>query len=395
MKVGMLTTGFPRFEGDLFGNFVKELARALVRLDEQVLVVAPHEHGVSQGEQVDGMEIRRFKYAWPSRWQRVAYGGGIPTNLRCSWLSRLQVPLFLLGFWLAARRAANQCNLLHCHWTISGLIASWATRGRSLPLVLSVRGSDIHLLGKGMLQGVNRRIYKRMDCIVAVSEDIARQLAQAGVEADKIRVVYNGVDSRFKPTDQAEMRRQLAVPQDCFLALFVGLLVPVKGLDVLLQALGQIDDERLHCAVVGDGPLKEELEVEVLRRKMEERVHFCGRRPTAEIPNWINAADVLVLPSRSEGRPNVVLEAQACGVPVIATRVGGTPELVCDGENGLLIDSGDAGALAQRLLLLMRDGEYRRQLGRHARENIVSGNFSWEHSAHTMRMIYQEVLERA
>ena len=393
MKIGMLTTGFPRFEGDLFGSFVLELARALVHLDENVLIVAPHERGVPQCEWTDGMEVQRFKYLLPTCWQRVAYGGGIPSNLRRSWLARLQVPLFLLGFWFAARRAGKQCNLLHCHWTISGLIASWATRGRSLPLVLSVRGSDIHLLGKGLLQRLNQHIYRRMDRIVAVSEDIARKLEEAGVEPDKLRVVYNGVDQRFKPADKLEMRRQLVLPQECFLVLFVGLLVPIKGLDVLLRALGQVGDQRLHCAIVGDGPLKGELETEVRQLKLDKQVRFCGRRPTAEIPAWINAADVLVLPSRSEGRPNVVLEAQACGVPVIATRVGGTPELVRDGVNGLLIDSEDVEALAQRLVLLMKDQNYRQQLGKRARENIVGGNFSWDYSARSMQEIYRELLE--
>ena len=394
MKICMLTTGFPRFQGDLFGSFILELAKALVRQGEEVLVIAPHQAGLPGSDHLEGVEIRRFRYFYPARWQCVAYGGGIPTNVRRSWMVRLQLPFFLIGFFWAARRAAGQSQLVHCHWTATGLVARWAL-GKKCGLVLSVRGSDMHLLEKGVLQWLNRRIYGWMDHIVAVSEDIASKLAVAGVDRDKIRVVYNGVDERFQAGDKEEKRRQLDLPTERFIVLFIGLLVPVKGLDLLLRALADLQDEPLLCALVGDGPLLEELQTEVQRLQLAGRVVFYGRRPTAEIPAWLNAADVLVLPSRSEGRPNVVLEAQACGLPVIATRVGGTPELIRHGENGLLIDSEDAGALARELARLMSNSAYREQLGRAARQSIERSGQTWAATARQMQEIYREVVETA
>jgi len=392
MKVCMLTTGFPRFKGDLFGNFILELAKELKAQEVEVEIVAPHEGGLPRREIMEGVQIRRFRYLLPASWQRVAYGGGIPTNIKTSWIARLQVPLFLFGFWLAAVRAVRHCHLVHCHWTISGLAAYLATRLHPRPLVLSVRGSDIHLLEGGLMRRLNRRIYQWMDVVIAVSEDIAGKLEQAGVPGEKIGVVYNGVDERFQPHDREGMRRRLGLPQGRFIVLFVGLLVPVKGVDVLLEAVKIIDDERLLCVLVGDGSLKESLRQQAELAGLGDGVLFAGRRSSEEIPVWMNAADVLVLPSLSEGRPNVVLEAQACGLPVVATRVGGTPELIHDGETGLLVESGDPQALARGIGELMRDEQRRRLLGCAGRKRILKEGLTWETSAHRMKEIYQELL---
>ncbi|MBT7913813.1 glycosyltransferase, partial [Candidatus Bathyarchaeota archaeon] len=212
-----------------------------------------------------------------------------------------------------------------------------------------------------------------------------------GVEREKIRVVYNGVDERFQPGDKKRAREGLGLPHNRFTVLFVGLLVPIKGLEVLLEAVHQVDDERLLCILVGDGTLRECLEKQANETGLEGQVLFAGSRSSQEIPVWMNAADLLVLPSFSEGRPNVVLEAQACGLPVLATRVGGTPELVTDGSDGLLVDSGDTRQLADGIITLMSDESYRRQLGRGGRESIQKRGLTWEASALRIKEIYQEV----
>ncbi|MEC8646676.1 MAG: glycosyltransferase, partial [Candidatus Latescibacterota bacterium] len=284
------------------------------------------------------MEVFRFRYAWPAAFQRLAYRGGIPTNLRSSWWVRLQVPFFLLRFLLGARRRGRSADLVHCHWIVSGLVALWAL-GRSKRVVLSVRGSDIHMLSGRWGRRLNRSIANRMDRVVAVSEDIAKKLADAGVERRRISVICNGVDGRFCPGDRQAMRWCLRIPNYYFLLLFVCLLVPVKGVDILIEALSTWRDQpKWKLYFVGDGPLLAALEERCEEEGIVQQVHFVGRRSSQDIPKWMQAADVLVLPSHSEGRPNVVLEAQSCGLPVVATRVGGTPELIREGETGLLVE---------------------------------------------------------
>ena len=395
MKVLMLTTGFPRFVGDLFGSFVSEQAHALSRCGAHIAVLAPHEKGLSRRETVGAIEVFRFRYAWPAALQRVAYGGGIPTNVRNSWWARLQVPLFLLGFVIETRRCGQSADLVHCHWTVSGLVALWAL-GRGKKLVLSVRGSDMHMLSGQWGRRLNHFIASRMDRVVAVSEDIAKKLADAGVEREKISVVYNGVDGRFCPGDRPAVRDTLQIPSKTFVLLFVGLLVPVKGIDVLVEALSPWRDRsgwRLY--VIGDGPLLSPLKERCLDEDIASQVCFVGRRSSQEVPQWMQAADVLVLPSHSEGRPNVVLEAQACGLPVVATRVGGTPELIRDGETGLLVEPGAVARLREALEVLWKDGPLQRRMGEQARKHIEMGEHSWEHSANALHTLYRDVLEEA
>ena len=389
--VCLLTTGYPRFEGDLFGAFVLELARGLVRQGLRVAVLAPHDRGTSLREDVDGVRIQRFRYFIP-RWQRLAYGGGMPTNLRENWIARLQVPFFMTAFWLSALGLARCSRLLHCQWTISGLVGYLATMWFRRPVVLTVRGSDFHLSKSGTGAITNRFIYRRMASVLTVSEDLSRQIVASGVSAQRLHVVANGVDERFHPADVAASRAELGLPTTGVIALFVGLLVPVKGLDLLFDALQRLADLSLTCVLVGDGPLREHLDDRVQTEGMEGRVQFVGRRLAREIPCWMTAANLLVLPSLSEGRPNVVLEAQACGLPVVATAVGGTPELIEDGVNGLLVAPGDVGTLAVALRRVVTDCDLRRRLGCAARERIVRGGFSWDATAARTREIYDSVL---
>ena len=388
----MLTTGFPRFEGDLFGSFILPVARQLAESGVEVEVLAPHAPAAPGRERMSGIGVQRFRYAVPAGFQRVAYGGGIPTNLKTSWLARVLVPAFLFCFWWRALAVCRRADVVHCHWTITGLVGFLATRLSRRPLVLSVRGSDVLLLNSGLARALNRRIYRCMDAIVAVSRDIGDKLVAAGADASKIRVIYNGVDDRFTPCDKTAARRQLDLPISSHIVLFVGLLVPVKGIDDLIAAIGQLARGDLECVVVGDGPLRSSLQASAARLGGGERFLFPGLRPSDEIPVWLNAADVLVLPSHSEGRPNIVLEAQACGLPVVATRVGGTPELIRDGEDGLLVDDGSPHAIARALSRLLEDDDFRERMGRAARRRIENGDLTWRASAERVRELYSDLL---
>lgn len=392
MHVCILTTGFPRFQGDLFGAFVLEMARALVGGGTQVTVVAPHEKGIARVETVDGIEVRRFRYFLPGL-QAVAYGGGIPTNLRSSWLARLQVPLFLLAFAYAARKWGRPCDLYHCQWTITAAVAWLATLGRrQRPILLSVRGSDMMISAHPLGRRLNQWLVARVDAITAVSEQIARRLADHGVE-DRTHVVANGVSDRFAPGDRQAARRALQLPADTVICLFVGMLVPVKGLDNLLQAVSQID-ERFLLVLVGDGPERERLLALADELGIKDRVEFAGACSSDDVPKWMDASDLLVLPSLSEGRPNVVLEAHASGRATIATDVGGTGELIEHEQTGLLVPSSDPDALADALRTLIDDDNKRDKFGKQARQRLLEKGLTWQTTATTMRSLYDQLIER-
>jgi len=395
MRVCALTTGYPRFAGDVFGTFVREQVHALGRRGHEMRVVAPHAAGLARRETSEDVEVRRFRYAFPAALERVAYGGGIPSNLKASWLSRLGVPAFLTGFAAGALGATRGCDVIHCHWTITGLVGRLCAAAAGSPTVLTVRGSDVHLMTSPALSGLHEWIYRHTDAIVAVSRDLKGQLVSRGVPADKVEVIPNGVDSRFCPGDQAEARRRLDLPEAGALLGFVGLLVPVKGLDVLLDAMARLDGPAAHCVLVGDGPERQALEARARALGLGARLHFAGQRPAGEIPDWLNAFDALVLPSRSEGRPNVVLEAMSSGLPVVATRVGGTPELVRPGDTGWLVEPEDPAALAAALGELLGLADLGRGMGARGREVIVSEGLTWEANARRTEELYSRLRREA
>jgi glycosyltransferase involved in cell wall biosynthesis len=253
------------------------------------------------------------------------------------------------------------------------------------------------MLNNKWMRRLNSYIAARMDHIVAVSEDIAQKLLAGGIPGGKIHVIANGVHGRFCPADKATMRRNLDLPPEHFIVLFVGLMVPVKGLEILVEALSAWAAEKANwtCVLVGDGPLSEMLQQQAIDAEIDEHMHFVGRRSSQEIPQWMQAADVLVLPSYSEGRPNVVLEAQACGTPVVATRVGGTAELVVEGETALLVESGDAAQLRAALEMLRDDASRCEDMGRRARAHVEASGLTWEASANQLEQLYRSALKAA
>jgi glycosyltransferase involved in cell wall biosynthesis len=162
-------------------------------------------------------------------------------------------------------------------------------------------------------------------------------------------VVYNGVDMRlFHPGPREAARERVGIADADPLLLFVGNLVAVKGLDVLMDALATLLSlgTKFQCAILGEGPLKADLRSRINARGLGARVRLMGPRPLEELSDWYRAADLVVLPSRSEGVPNVLLEAIACQTPFVATRVGGIPEIASADS---LVQSDNASLLADRI----------------------------------------------
>jgi glycosyltransferase involved in cell wall biosynthesis len=212
-----------------------------------------------------------------------------------------------------------------------------------------VGGSDILLFTK---DSARRRCILRVlhaaDAVVAVSRNLRDRLIEMGIVAGKIRVIERGVDLElFSPGDRRSSRRKLFLPQDVPTLLWVGRMVPVKGLEVLLEACALLKQQgrRFRLNLVGDGPLRQSLGAAAARRGITDLVHFAGASAQDRLPDWYRAADLFVLPSRSEGVPNVLRESLACGTPFVATDVGGISEIASDVGN-CLVPPGDAGALA-------------------------------------------------
>jgi glycosyltransferase involved in cell wall biosynthesis len=233
------------------------------------------------------------------------------------------------------------------------VVAARLARDFGCPLVALVLGSDINELARNVaLRPQITEALSQAVRVVALTSGLRDGVLALGVPDRRVIIRHNGVDgSRFVIQRRDDARRQVDVAADGPLVCFVGNLVHEKGPDVLVEALALLRAARKPAAravFVGDGDLKPSLVTRVGELGLGDRVAFAGRRAPEEIPRWISAADVLCLPSRREGCPNVVLEALASGRPVVASAVGGVPELLSD-RNGLMVPADDPSALARGL----------------------------------------------
>jgi glycosyltransferase involved in cell wall biosynthesis len=267
-----------------------------------------------------------------------------------------------------------------------------------VPIMVSTHGSDAHTnpyRNKGIAR-CTRRAISESDRVIAVSRQLAGEVLKLAEPRAPVSVVYHGVDLQvFKPcTDQRQVREALSLPRNAVGICTVGRLVIEKGVTELLEAFGVLVEkhENAWLAFVGEGPGRQLIEAWAEREGLSDRVFVTGSLPHTEIPKWMGACDVFVLASYREGLPNAVLEAMACGRPVVATEVGGIPEVV-GSETGILIRPKRAAPLASALMTLAGCSSLRERMGR-AGLNRVRERFSWARSAEELKSIYQEVVRQ-
>jgi glycosyltransferase involved in cell wall biosynthesis len=255
----------------------------------------------------------------------------------------------------AFRRAVREFrpDVVFAPWAYpDGWAAVRLGHAAGLPVVVQVHGSDVRLLDAyPARRGPTATAVARADGVVAVSRDLAERVIALGAAPEKVLVIRDGVDATvFRPGPKAEARDRVGLTPGDPVVLFVGNLVPVKAVDVLLAAVARMaaDGVRVRLVLAGAGPLRGKLDAQARGLGLSDRVRFLGPRPQEELADWYRAADVFVLPSHSEGTPNVLLEASACGTPWVATRVGGIPDIAELGASRL-VPPGDAESLANAI----------------------------------------------
>lgn len=292
-----------------------------------------------------------------------------------------------LGFVARLHRVLRERrpDLVHLHSRRGAdVLGALAARLAGIPVVLSRRVDNRESPAWVALK------YRLHDRVIAISQGIAEVLAGEGVPPSKLRVVRSSLDPR--PWQSAESRAVLAaefgLPTDPLIIGVVAQLIERKGHRVLFAALRTLPDRsRLRVICFGQGPLREALEREAA--DLGEVVRFAGFR--RDLPRWIGALDLLVHPALAEGLGVSLLQASAAGVPIIASRAGGMPEAVADGVSGLLVEPGNATALAGALRTLIDDACLRARLGTQGRARIER-EFSVEQMVEGNLAVYRELI---
>lgn len=301
--------------------------------------------------------------------------------------------LFQTLFRLVRRVKRERIALIHAFLFQANVIAKIVGMICSVPVIASHRGFE----KKGSWRYVLERLTNRGARLILVNSDALRRevASQLSLPQERIRTVYNGVEvPEDPPADHLLMVAEFSLRKTDIIVSTVGRLHPVKGFPHLIKAAAMTRDagpagRRIVFLIAGDGPDRDELTALAIEQGVAERIIFCGwRDDTARI---ISASDIFVLTSLAEGFPNVVLEAMACARPVIATNVGGIPEIIENGADGILVPPADPKALADRIAALAADPALRRQLGENARAKVTT-KFPMDRMVNGHAALYEEIL---
>jgi glycosyltransferase involved in cell wall biosynthesis len=342
-------------------------------------------HLISRETSWSGMAIRRVAYPHPPTVRLKPFGAAL-----------LVAPLIRA---MREVRRTFDFQIIHAHTlTPDGFAAVVAGRALKRPVVVSARGSDVHTYPHWttLAKMTARFALMRCDRLIAVSRELARQAAELAASRNPAEVVYNGVDSvLFAPcADKARARAALGLPVEGTVVLTVGSLIPEKGVPELIETFARVgrDHPEVRLVVLGGGPMRADLEALGKRLGGGGRILLPGVVSNAQVADYMRAADILLHPSHAEGLPNVVLEAMAAELPVIASAVGGIPEAVVHGETGLLFEAKDAKMLGIHLRTLLEDRERALRMGRSGRDRVLARH-SWEANAREHLRIYQSLLD--
>ena len=361
MRIGFLTSSYPRFTGDHAGCFVAELAHAVAERGYQVEVSAPWDGQSPRREADGGVQVRRFRVTPPGVAPRLFYGDGAPENLAASAATRAQIPLAAAAFLAQATSRAPRWDALVSHWLAPAGLAGALLRRLGGPRHVSViHGGDVDLLAATPTgRALARAARPGLDRVLAVSDSVAGRaralLGNGDTNGAPVVELLRLPGARVTAGPGREQARKiLGLPPDRAVALFLGRLAPIKGPGLLIAAIAKVPG--LALVIAGPGEARH---LAAAAKRLGIDLTLTGPADAGMRETLFAAADLLVVPSldlrhRSEGLPQVAREAAARGVPLVAADTGGLPEAVAGGA-GQFFRPGDPEDLAQTLRRIVDD----------------------------------------
>lgn len=404
MKILALTSSYPRYEGDATAPFVESIVRAVAARGNEVHVLLPQHRSWNRPPADGDVHYHPYRYSPVSSWTPWGFSEALEGG------AKIRKPLYALAPVVVAAAlrkggsllADGGFDLVHVHWVVpNGPIGARLAARSGLPLVTSLHGSDVSVSERSRTIGrATTWSLGRSTAVTAPSGELLERARRLGAEGRLERIQY-GADPdafEFAPGTREAVRSRLGFADEDVVVAGVGRLVPVKGFTYLVDAhaAALASVPQLRLLLVGEGDARRELEARIHALGVSDSVVLTGAAERSEVPGYLAAADVVAVPSVHhggyvDGLPNVALEAMAAGKPVVGSRVGGIPELVREGENGLLVPEKDATALASALVALARDPGLRARLGASGRAEIVAER-SWDAVGRRFVGVYERAL---
>ena len=342
---------------------------------------------------------------WPTRWSSFShipaeenYAGVSIYHPRYVVVPNIGMQTHGLSMYMATRSLVQRLHhrhhyqLLDAHWIYpDGYAAVKIAQDLGVPVILSARGNDINeYLDFPKIRPLISWALEQSDHVISVCQALKDLMLPLGIPDKKVSVVSNGVDTtKFFPIAQHQARSQLGLAPDGQLLVSVGILEPRKGHHLLIEALQLLKKQynmQPSLAIIGAGPAQAQLQTLIQSHALQDQVQLVGEVPNQGLPLWYNAANALCLASDREGWPNVLLESIACGTPVIASRVFGTPEVVPSEEIGLLVTPRTPDAFATAIHCALKKSW--------SQETLVTfaSQHTWQQTASQVQTVFEQVI---
>lgn len=398
-KILITTTTFPRWRDDTIPMFVYDLSDKLSSKFD-IVVLAPHHKNAKKRENMNNMDVRRFSYFKPERLQKLCYDGGIIPNMKTSFLAKIQMPLLIISEFFSAYLIIKNENIkmIHAHWMLpQGFVGVFLKKIFRIPLIVSVHGSDLFPLKNMVLVGMQDFVIKNSDYVTVNSHAAKNEIVKRFPHhRTKIRVIPMGIDAKMFSKKNPKKPYKYSNNK---LLLFVGRLSDQKGLQYLIDAMADIlkHDSNAKLLVIGEGPYKEDLIERAINRGVKNNIEFLGAIQHSNLPFFYNIADIFIMPSLSndtgtESLGLTLIEAMASRCPVIGTDVGGIPNLIKNGRNGILVAQKEPKQLASVIIALLKSPIKRKKIGDNAALS-VRNKYSWGKISEHFIGLYNKILK--
>lgn len=394
LKVLWLTSSYPRSKDDSASVFLRYMAEALATQQIDLQILAPDCPEVEATPHATGIAIRRFRYFFSRKCQKLAYGSGILPNLRATPWLLLQVPFFVLSMFITATwlLLMERPALIHAHWIFpQGTVAVLLGKLFRIPVLVTAHGGDAFALRGSLLGAIKRWTIKHCRAWTSNTQATA---AAVGPDLPQPHVIPMGIDYKKFASGNALAVRAAGEPQK-FVLLFVGRLVEKKGVADLLRAVAALPAElsnQAECWIIGDGTERNRLQALAADLHIADKVIFYGKLPNSSLPDYYAAADIFIAPSvidtsgDTEGQGVILLEAMASGTAVVSTLTGGIAEVVEHDRTGVLVEPARPEQLSVVLVRLLKDSECRNKLAVAGRQ--ASQAYDWLQVAERFGLLY-------
>lgn len=393
MKICLLTTSFPRHKSDDAGIFISRLVSALSEQSVSGTVLAPYSKGAEQVEAFSSeWTVERVKYGVFTE-GRLAYGSGIMPNLRANPYLLMQIPSLLLCLVARATAISKKSDLIHANWIASALPAMVASLISKRPLIVTIRGVDLRLLGLPIIGAVLRSLLARSSAITTISNDFQDKL-QSYFPRKQIHLVPNGVSRNYPDESQLRLTQEKYSLTDINYSVFAGRVIRLKRVELLVSLLSKLKDCNHYlviCGSLADSPYVNNLREQVSHHGLSSRVLFLGPVKPDDLGIILAGARFYWSASEYEGRPNSVLEALAHCVPAILSNIAAHNALIKSNQNGLLFEVSGLDLTAREIDSLLEDVSKHRNMGKKAQESVA--NVSWESCASGYIELYKQILK--